>query len=167
MARIVIGVMGPGEWATAEDCELAERLGERIADKGWVTLTGGRSAGVMDAVLRGARRRGGLTVGVLPGSTTADASPHADIRIVTGLGDARNAINVLSSDVVCVCGMNAGTASEVALALKAERPTILIAPAATSEQFWRILDSGCLHVAATVDEAVALIERLTTPATGD
>jgi uncharacterized protein (TIGR00725 family) len=167
MARIVIGVMGPGESATTEDCELAERLGERIADKGWVTLTGGRSVGVMEAALRGARRRGGLTVGVLPGSTAADASPHADIRIVTGLGDARNAINVLTSDVVCVCGMNAGTASEVALALKAVRPTILIAPAATSEQFWRTLDSGCLHVAATVDEAVTLIERLTTPATDD
>jgi uncharacterized protein (TIGR00725 family) len=159
MARIVIGVMGPGEAATPEDCALAGALGEQIAERGWVTLTGGRPIGVMDAALRGARRRDGLTIAVLPASTAADASPHAEICIVTGLGDARNAINVLSSDVVCVCGMNPGTASEVALALKARRPTILIAPPPAAEQFWRSLDSGCLHVAQTVEEAVTLIER--------
>jgi uncharacterized protein (TIGR00725 family) len=161
MARIVIGVMGPGDTATTEDCQLAERLGERIADKGWVTLTGGRPSGVMEAALRGARRRNGLTVGVLPGNVAGDGSSYADIRIVTGLGEARNAINVLSSDVVCVCGMNAGTASEVALALKANRPTILLAPAAASEQFWRSLDSEYLHVARTVDDAIRLIARIT------
>jgi hypothetical protein len=162
MPRIVIGVMGPAEGATEADCQLAEELGQRIAEKGWVTLTGGRPAGVMAAALRGARQHNGLTVGVLPGRDAADASPEADIRIVTGLGEARNVVNVLTSDVVCVCGMSPGTASEVALALKVERPTILIAPEASSEQFWRSLGSACLHVVGTVAEAIDLIDRLTT-----
>jgi uncharacterized protein (TIGR00725 family) len=160
MPRIVIGVMGPGETATDADCALAERLGERIAESGWVTLTGGRPVGVMDAAMRGARRRGGLTIGVLPGTIGADASAAADIRIVTGLGEARNLVNVLTSDVVCVCGMSAGTASEVALALKTGRPTILIAPAAESERFWRPLGGSALHIGPKVEDAVRLIERL-------
>ena len=159
MPRIIIGIMGPGEAATAEDCANAERLGEAIAERGWVVLTGGRPIGVMQAALRGARRCGGLTIGVLPDSTPDGATPDAEIRIVTGLGEGRNFVNVLTSDVMCVCGMSAGTASEVALALKAGRPTILIAPAAISEQFWRSLGGDALHAAATVGEAVQLIER--------
>ena len=165
MARIVIGVMGPGEGATDADCRLAEELGERIAEKGWVTLTGGRPVGAMDAALRGARRRSGLTIGVLPATTAANASSHAEIRIVTGMGEARNLVNVLTSDVVCVCGMSPGTAAEVALALKAERPTVLVAPDAVSERFWRSFNSACLHVAHTVDEALLLIEQITQWAT--
>lgn len=161
MSRVVVGVMGPGEAAGPEELALAEQLGCQIAEKGWVTLTGGRSVGVMEAALRGARLRNGLTIGILPDATGEHASPHAEIVIVTGLGEARNLVNVLSSHVTCVCGMGPGTASEVALALKTGRPTILVAPTEVSEQFWRSLDSQCLHVARTADEAVELIGRLT------
>ena len=58
-------------------------------------LTGGRAAGVMEAACRGAQAAGGLTVGVLPSADGADMSDAVDIPIVTGLGDARNAVNVL------------------------------------------------------------------------
>jgi hypothetical protein len=44
------------------------------------------------------------------------------------MGQARNVINVLSSDVVVVCGGGGpGTASEAAHALRAARPLILLA----------------------------------------
>jgi uncharacterized protein (TIGR00725 family) len=167
MRRIVIGIMGPGETATGDDCDIAARLGEAVAERGWIVLTGGRPVGVMEAALRGAKRRNGLTIGILPGSRAEGASSAADVRIVSGLGEARNVINVLSSDVVCVCGMSAGTASEVALALKIGRPTVLIAPSAASDRFWRSLASPALHVTSTVDDAVRLIERLTAAATAD
>jgi predicted Rossmann-fold nucleotide-binding protein len=51
MSKIIIGVMGPGENATPEENELAYDLGKAIASEGWITLTGGRSFGVMDASL--------------------------------------------------------------------------------------------------------------------
>jgi uncharacterized protein (TIGR00725 family) len=164
MPRVVVGVMGPGEGATDDDCANADRLGEAIAERGWVTLTGGRPVGVMEAALAGARRRNGLTIAILPTRIADDASRHAEIRIVTGLGEARNLVNVLTCDVVCVCGESAGTASEIALALKTERPTILIAPEAAAERFWRSLGSGTLLIARSVEDAVTLIERLTAPA---
>jgi len=108
--RTVAGVMGPGEGATPSDCAIAERLGELTAAQGWVTLTGGRAVGVMDAALRGAKRAGGLTLGILPQDSPVGASDAADIQILTGIGEARNLVNVLTSHVIFVCGMSAGTA---------------------------------------------------------
>ncbi len=63
--------MGPGEGAKPEVCTTAYQLGQLLAQRGWVTLCGGRSSGVMEAVSRGAKEAGGLTVGILPGKTTS------------------------------------------------------------------------------------------------
>lgn len=126
MRKTVIGLMGPGEQASLTECQTAYELGQRIAQAGWVLLTGGRNVGVMEAANRGAQAAGGLTVGILPSATTEGLSDAVDIAIVTGLGQARNAVNVLSSDVVIACGLGAGTLSEIALALKAKKPVILI-----------------------------------------
>ena len=126
MSRIVVGVMGPGEGATDEETNLAYELGGLIAQEGWVLLTGGRRAGVMDAASRGAKAAQGTVVGVLPGADVTGMSAAVDIPIITGMQEARNNINVLSSRVLFFIGMNAGTASELALALKAGRPAILV-----------------------------------------
>jgi uncharacterized protein (TIGR00725 family) len=160
MAYIVVGVMGPGEAATEADCRLADRLGELIAEQGWVILTGGRPVGVMQAALVGAKRHGGLTVGVLPRDTPEPASEAVDIPIVTGMGEARNVVNVLTSRVVFVCGMSTGTASEVALALKADRPTILVNAEPSSIHYWQSMASPCLRHVATAEEAVRLAAQL-------
>ena len=117
--------MGPGESATNEDKRIAFETGQIIALLGHVTLSGGRKYGVMDAVLSGAKNQNGLTVGVLPGKDTGDMSPYVDVPIVTGMGHARNAINILSSDVVIAIGEGAGTLSEIALTLKSGKPIIL------------------------------------------
>lgn len=163
MPRIVVGVMGPGETATAAECESAERLGELIARRGWVVLTGGRSAGVMDAALAGAKRAGGLTIGILPHETDASASPFADIRIVTGMGEARDVINILSSHIVVVCGMSPGTAAEIALAIKKGRHIILLDPPRATADFWTGLGGPLVHAAATLEDAVDLAARLLEP----
>ena len=64
--RFVVGVMGPAK-AAKKDLDNARVLGEFIARRGWVVLTGGRNVGVMDAACEGAKRVGGsLTIGVLP-----------------------------------------------------------------------------------------------------
>jgi len=118
--------MGPGEGATDEETNLAYELGGLIAQEGWVLLTGGRRAGVMDAASRGAKAAQGTVVGILPGTDVTGMSAAVDIPIITGMQEARNNINVLSSRVLFFIGMNAGTASELALALKAGRPAILV-----------------------------------------
>ncbi|MEM6520916.1 MAG: cytochrome, partial [Cyanobacteria bacterium P01_C01_bin.70] len=118
MTRILIGVIGPGETATAADIRLASALGRAIANRHWGLLTGGRAVGVMDAASQGARAAGGLVVGILPGETGAQMSSAVDIPILTGLGQGRNVINVLSSRVVIACGYGPGTLAEMALAIK-------------------------------------------------
>src|SRR4051812_44507137 len=100
MAKIMIGIMGPGENATPEQNIIAFELGKAVAQEGWVTLTGGRSFGVMDAAMKGAHEADGLTIGILPTDTEAGASENADIRIVTGMGSGRNYMCALSSHVV-------------------------------------------------------------------
>lgn len=146
--------MGPGEGATPEENELAYELGAAIAKEGWTLLTGGRSFGVMESALKGANDNNGLTIGVLPTETTAGASSNAQIKIVTGLGSARNSINVLSSHVIIVLGMAAGTASEVALAIKANKKIILLAQDELTIQFFKKIGTYRISTASSVSEVI-------------
>jgi uncharacterized protein (TIGR00725 family) len=153
--------MGGGN-ATAGEVKQARELGALIAQQGWVVLTGGRNAGVMHAASAGAKSvLGGLTIGVLPFAEDrdeCDVSPAVDIAIFTGFGEARNVVNVLSSDVVVACGGGGpGTASEAALALKAGKPLILFAPPDEARVFFSSLDSG-VQIAMTAQEVVEIIK---------
>lgn len=125
MRRTVIGVMGGSE-ADAATLAAARELGRLIAREGWVLLNGGRATGVMGASARGAREGGGLSIGVLFDDARETASPDLDLVIPTGLGCGRNIVNVLASDVVIACRGNGGTLSEIALALRVERPVVLL-----------------------------------------
>jgi uncharacterized protein (TIGR00725 family) len=160
MGRITIGVMGPGADASPEEMDAAYELGQQIGSRGWITLSGGRNCEVMDAVCRGAKSAGGFTVGILPTDNKANASSFLDLAIPTGMGSARNNINVLASNVVIACGMGAGTASEVALALKAQKPVILLKSTADAEAFFTALDAERVVVASTVEEAIAHVEEI-------
>jgi uncharacterized protein (TIGR00725 family) len=148
--------MGAGEGARKADIRLAGRLGALLARAGFVVLTGGREVGVMAAATRGAKRvRGSLTVGVLPGKG-GPAAPGLDVAIYTGMGHARNAVNVLSSDLIIAVGSGgAGTAAEVAIAIKAGKPLVLLAPSREAESFFRKLEPG-IAVAATPEEALEI-----------
>ncbi|MDI6713376.1 MAG: TIGR00725 family protein [Anaerosomatales bacterium] len=154
--RTVIGVMGSGHPLDAASEARARALGRLIAEAGFVLLTGGRAAGVMDACSAGAKEAGGLVVGVLPDADAASASRHLDVAIRTGMGDARNVINVLSSDVVIALPGGAGTLSEVAHALKAGKPVIVLGwdPGPAVRAAGRVLD------AATPEEALALARKV-------
>lgn len=152
MRRPVIGVMGGGS-VSDEVYEMARQLGALIAGRGWVLLNGGRNAGVMAASARGAKEAGGTVIGILPDRDTHDASPDLDIAVVTGLGDGRNLINVLSSDVVIACPGASGTLSEIALGLKNGKRVILLQfdAGAAFDAYRR---SGQLTSAASPTEAV-------------
>lgn len=150
--------MGPGESATPEQNEVAYKLGKAIAEQGWTLLTGGRSFGVMEAALKGASLSNGLTIGILPGDTIQGASPYAQIKIVTGMGSARNNINILSSHVIVVLGMAAGTASEVALAIKANKKVILLKQDELTIEFYKKIGSYRIISTDSVKEVISQIK---------
>ena len=120
----IIGVMGPGNPGDKSVLHQAEKIGRQVALRNWILLTGGRKAGVMDAASKGASKTGGEVIGVLPNDSQYGMSDYVSIPVVTGIGSARNLINILTADVVIVCGMGLGTASEAALAIKHQKPTI-------------------------------------------
>ncbi len=117
-----IGVMGPA-LCLPEVYNLAREVGFLIGQKGAILICGGRT-GVMEASARGAREAGGITIGILPGAYASEANPYIDIPIVTDLGNARNAINVLTSQVIIAIHGSYGTLSEIALAMKCHTPVI-------------------------------------------
>ncbi|NJO77288.1 MAG: TIGR00725 family protein [Cyanobacteria bacterium RM1_2_2] len=157
--KYIIGVMGPGEQATDLDRQIAYQLGTLIAQQGWLLLTGGRNVGVMDAASRGAKQANGLTIGILPTPDAVDVSDAIDIVIPTGMGNARNVINILASHVIVACGMGSGTASEVALALKTGKPVVLLNASPTSQAFFQSL-SGDVRVAQNVEAAIEQAQTL-------
>jgi uncharacterized protein (TIGR00725 family) len=159
MPKTVIGVMGPGSSASAFDLKNAYEIGQLIAENGCVTLTGGRPSGVMEAALKGAKDAGGPTLGILPSGNKSDASEYADIVVVTAMASARNNINVLSSDVVVACGIEAGTLSEIALALKADKAVILISQNEMGNAFLEKLGKGKLFLASNARAAMGIVER--------
>ncbi len=153
MRRPVVGVMG-GSKATVNVSNMAERLGALIARHGWVLLNGGRNRGVMAASARGAKKAGGTVIGILPDKTAAKASPDLDIAVLTGMGDGRNVINVLSSDVVIACPGGLGTLSEIALALKHDKRVILLGRDKVAPALERYRKRGRLTHADTPEDAV-------------
>jgi uncharacterized protein (TIGR00725 family) len=110
-----IAVIGREE-CTDEENEAARAAGSLIAARHAILCCGGRG-GVMEASCRGAREKGGTTVGILP--DTGRGNPFLDVVIRTGMGYGRNAIVVLSADSVVAIGGGYGTLSEIAIALKA------------------------------------------------
>ncbi len=122
--RRQIGIIGSSK-AKPEDEEyqIAYQLGKEIAKRKWIVVCGGRG-GVMEAVCKGAKEEGGLTVGILPSYTGEEANPYVDIKIRTGMSWNRNPIVVASSDLLIAIGGNWGTLSEIAYALILEKPII-------------------------------------------
>lgn len=157
--RVIIGVMGGKDMLSAQALVDAERLGEMIAEKGWILLNGGRDLGIMQASAKGAKNKGGLTIGILPDKGEFATSQYIDIPIYTGMGDARNVINVLSSDVVVACPGATGTISEVALAIMSRKEVILMG-LDDRGLFADISKNNYVHYVNTPEEVVEKIEEL-------
>lgn len=123
---LIVGVMGSHkeEPSVMED---ARRLGEAIARRGHVLLTGG-GPGLMRAASAGAHRAGGLVIGILPNDRrrVLDGYPNefVDVPIYTGMSDARNVINAKTPHVLVALNGGVGTLSEIALALRVGTPVI-------------------------------------------
>jgi len=120
--EMIIAVIGDSSCST-EQARLAETVGELLAERGATVICGGLG-GVMEAACRGAKSKGGLTVGILPGQDASTANPWVDVPVVTGMGEARNVLVAKSAQAVIAIGGGYGTLTEIAYALKSGIPVI-------------------------------------------
>jgi uncharacterized protein (TIGR00725 family) len=144
-----LSVIGAGT-APSALYSIAAEVGREIARQGAVLVCGGRG-GVMEAAARGAREEKGHTIGILPSSDRAQANPYIEFAIATGMGEARNAIVVASGDAVIALEGEAGTLSEIGLALKLSRPVVAL-------KSWQNIKGLCR--AKNPRDAVALALKL-------
>lgn len=145
---MIISVIG-GSRCTKDVADIALELGRELAKLGATVVCGGLS-GVMEAVSKGAKSCGGLTIGILPGDDKRSANRYIDIAIPTGLGLARNTLVVRTGDVVIALPGEYGTLSEIAFALQFKKPVISLGS-------WDI--RGVINV-NSVDEAIEKVKKL-------
>jgi len=155
---MIIAVIGNSS-CSPEEAKLAESVGELLAQRGATVICGGLG-GVMEAVCRGAKSKGGLTMGILPGQDSSTANPWVDIPVVTGIGEARNVAVAKSAQAVIAIGGSYGTLSEIAYALKSNIPVIGLNTWSLSRNGRE--DDSIIRVqsaAEAVDKAISLAKK--------
>lgn len=152
---MAIGVVG-NAICSPDVAKVAEEVGEKIAGHKALLICGGLK-GVMEAAAKGAKTRGGMTMGILPGFSKAEANRYIDISVVTGMDQGRNIIIARSSDVLIAVGGGFGTLSEIAYALKLNVPVVGI-------DTWELKRNGKesreIQLVKTPAEAVELAVQL-------
>ena len=143
-----VGVIGAGECPDSV-YQIARDVGHEIGKKGWILVCGGLG-GVMEGAAKGCSEAGGMTVGILPGLEKESANPHIKITVPTGLGEGRNLLVVRASDVLVAIAGGHGTLSEIALALKTNKPVIGV-------ETWKNIE-GVQYV-GTPQEAIEVVTR--------
>lgn len=133
MRKIQIGVMGSAaDLKYSSDLErLAEEIGGLIAKQGHITIYGAEKDydSLSTAAARGAKRSGGITVGVTygKGKDIWDKN-NTDIVICSGLerGGGREFVLVNSCDVIIIISGGSGTLTEAAIAYQLNIPIVAL-----------------------------------------
>lgn len=134
MRKYQIGVIGSAaDLNYSKDVELtAERIGELIAQKGHITVYGAEKDydSLSTAAARGAKRFGGLTVGVTygKGKNIFDKDGNTDVIICSGLerGGGREFVLVNSCDAVVAISGGSGTLNELTVAYQLNIPMVAL-----------------------------------------
>ncbi|MFH1413573.1 MAG: TIGR00725 family protein [Candidatus Omnitrophota bacterium] len=147
MKKKIISVIG-GHSCNEEVEQIAQNLGTKLVEMADILVSGGLG-GVMEAVCKGFKAAGGVTLGIIPSYNKEDANQFVDIVIPSGLGLARNVLVVKSADVVIALPGEAGTLSEIAYCLQFNIPVV-------SLKSWDI--PGAINV-ETVDEVLREVAR--------
>ncbi|NLE64797.1 MAG: TIGR00725 family protein [Elusimicrobia bacterium] len=146
--QVTVSVIGSHD-ATPRTAKLAYAVGKMVAESGCVLVCGGLQ-GLMREACRGAKAAGGLTIGILPGKSKADANEFVDIALPTTIGFSRNVIVAASADVVIALPGSYGTESEICYAKVYGRPVINLGG-------WKV--PGLLN-AKTVGQAKRLLKKI-------
>jgi len=78
----------------------------------------------MEAACRGAKKEGGLTVGILSTDHSREANSYVDVKLPTGLGFVRNTLVVRAADFIVAVDGEYGTLSEISFALCEKKKVI-------------------------------------------
>ena len=171
-SKPIISVIGDANIEeNSEEYKFAQKLGEKLIDKGYRIKTGGLN-GIMKAVFKGAHNSSnkmfGDLIAILPGQYK-NVSEYADIKIATGK-DLMRAEDVVDADAVISIGGGAGTLNEISIAW-AKFKLILSCTEfdgwskklANSKIDRRIryidIDEDCIYGFKSIDECMKLLEK--------
>ena len=132
MRKIQIGVMGSAaDLQYSKDFEkAAEEIGYWVAKQGATLIFGAEKDydSLSTAACRGAKKVGGLTIGVTYGKGLKIVEKNADIVIASGLerGGGRELTLVLSCDAIIAISGGSGTLTEMAIAYQANIPVVVL-----------------------------------------
>jgi len=120
----IVSVIGVSEIDKKTETITIE-LGRLIARNKYAIACGGLS-GVMEAICKGAKEEGGITIGIIPFKEKNLANKYVDIVIPVPFSQARNIVVVLTGDICVAIGGKAGTLSEICFAWIYEKPLIAL-----------------------------------------
>jgi uncharacterized protein (TIGR00725 family) len=122
--KAIISIIGASEISSEVELKAIE-LGRLLAENGYAISCGGLT-GVMEAVCKGAKKEGGLTIGITPFEKKGKANKYVDIEIPVPFSQARNIIVVLSGDACVAVSGKAGTLSEICFAWIYHKPLLAL-----------------------------------------
>ncbi|MHA2393276.1 MAG: TIGR00725 family protein [Promethearchaeota archaeon] len=128
--KAIVSVIGASE-INSDIKEKSVEIGRLLAKNNYAVACGGLS-GVMEAVCKGAKEEGGLTIGIIPHTNKNMANKYVDIVIPCPFSQARNVVVVLAGDVCLAISGKAGTLSEICFAWIYNKPIVAL----TSVQGW-------------------------------
>jgi uncharacterized protein (TIGR00725 family) len=104
----------------------AEEIGRLLAESDCIVINGGKG-GIMEAVCKGAKAAGGLTVAEVAGDGRGEANEFVDVEVVTtDVGFRGPSVLIGMSDAVLALGGGAGTLQEIAVAYRMRKPIVLL-----------------------------------------
>ncbi len=162
----------------------AERMGALLADKGWRLVYGAGDVGLMGIVAGAAQAGGGETLGVIPQHLLAREIGKRDLTqfVVTETMHERKKVMFMNADAIVVLPGGAGSLDEffevvtwAQLGLHARRivlldadgywqPLVALLEHVIAEGFAEPTLRGLYEVAATAEDALAIIDRALGPA---
>lgn len=165
MRRIQIGVMGScSDLKYSKEIEkLAEEVGFFVAKNDATLLFGAEKDfdSLSTAAARGAKKAGGLSIGITYERGLEVKEKEVDVVIATGMnrGGGREFVLVLSCDVIITLGGGSGTLTEIAVAYQANIPVVALAGSGgwsdkLANQFLDDRKRIKVEVASTPEEAV-------------
>lgn len=147
----VIGVMG-GSIASASEIKAAYEIGGIVAKLGAVLLSGGMG-GIMEASSKGAHEGDGMVLAICSTARKEDLNSFVDVGVITGMAGGRNYMNIKTADIVVAVGSHsAGTLSEIAFTIQANKPLIIVGASENMKSYLLEFNNDNLYFCSTSND---------------